>query len=133
WGRKHEAHVVPPFIGVISHVRLESTHAPPERWDDMRFMLPPPPTPTPTPALTPTPPPPTPTPPAHSDLVVSQTGTAFAGNNERVAYDVTVANRGPDTAAGVQVVDFLPNGATLVSTSPPATLTANGRVATLNL
>jgi uncharacterized repeat protein (TIGR01451 family) len=117
-------------IGDISHVRLESTCGVPERWDDLRFVPPPPPTPTPTPALTPTP---TPTPPARSDLVIGKTGPVLAGNNERVTFEVNVANLGPDTATGVQVVDFLPLGATLTSTSPPATLTANGSVATLNL
>jgi uncharacterized repeat protein (TIGR01451 family) len=115
-------------IGDISHVRLESRCPVPESWDDMRFVPPPTPTPTPTPALTPTP---TPTPPLHSDLVVSQTGPPLAGNNQRVTYEVNVANLGPDAATGVQVVDFLP--APLANSSPPATLTANGEVATFNL
>ncbi|MEK6279913.1 MAG: thrombospondin type 3 repeat-containing protein [Acidobacteriota bacterium] len=105
-------------IGAISHVRLESTCTP-ERWDDMRFVpsAPPPPSPTPT--------------PRQSDLVARKIGPVFAGNNERITFEVTVANSGPDAATGVQVVDFLPNNATFVSTSPPATI--NGGVATINL
>jgi uncharacterized repeat protein (TIGR01451 family) len=108
-------------IGDISHVRLESLCPVPESWDDMRF-VPPPTTPTPTP-----------TPPARADLVIRKTGPALAGNNERVTHEVEVSNLGPDAATGVQVVDFLPLGATLVNTSPPATLIANGSVATFNL
>ncbi|MEO8436294.1 MAG: thrombospondin type 3 repeat-containing protein [Pyrinomonadaceae bacterium] len=109
-------------IGAISRVRLESGCGFPERWDDMRFVpsAPPPPSPTPTP-----------TPPARSDLVARKTGPVFAGNNERVTFDVTVANRGPDAATGAQVVDFLPGNATLANTLPIATL--NGRVATINI
>jgi uncharacterized repeat protein (TIGR01451 family) len=111
-------------IGDISHVRLESTCGPSERWDDMRFVLPPAPPATPTP---------TPTPAPHSDLVANKTGPAFVGNNEHVAFDVTVANHGPDAATGVQVVDFLPPNVTFTGSFPAATLTTGGGVATINL
>jgi uncharacterized repeat protein (TIGR01451 family) len=111
-------------IGPISHVRLESTRTPSERWDDMRFVPPPPPPATPTP---------TPTPALHSNLVANKTGPAFVGNNQHVAFDVTVANRGPDAATGVQVVDFLPHNVTFTGSFPTATLTTGGGVATINL
>jgi len=108
-------------IGEISRVRLESTCLQVERWDDMRFVpaSPPPPSPTPTPVV------------RYSDIVATQTGSGFATNNQHVAHDVIVTNLGPDPAEVVRVIDFLPHGLTLTSTSPAATIVGNA--ATMNL
>ncbi len=56
---------------------------------------------------------------AATDVAVTKTassGTAFEGDTVR--FTITAANRGEIAAAGVRVTDELPNGLTLVSTTP---------------
>ncbi len=108
-------------IGDIFLVTLESQCGPAESWDDMLFVPapPPPPSPTPTPTV------------RYADLVATQTGSGLASNNQHGAFDVDVANLGPDAATDLRVLDFLPNGMTLTGISPAGTV--NGNVATINL
>ncbi len=108
-------------IGDIFLVTLESQCGPAESWDDMLFVPapPPPPSPTPTPTV------------RYADLVATQTGSGLASNNQHGAFDVDVANLGPDAATDLRVLDFLPNGMTLTGISPAGTV--NGNVATIHL
>lgn len=53
---------------------------------------------------------------ATADLDVQMTGPRFAAVGAEAAYDVTIANRGPDPAAGVELSDATPAGARLVRT-----------------
>jgi uncharacterized repeat protein (TIGR01451 family) len=111
-------------IGVISHVKLESTHTPSERWDDMRFVPTAPPTETPTP---------TPTPPNRADLGLSKIGPSVVQANSFLNYDMTVTNQGPDAATNTQVVDFMPPGLTPLFAGHPFTVDSSGHVATISV
>jgi uncharacterized repeat protein (TIGR01451 family) len=59
--------------------------------------------------------------PCHADIAVTMTGPAFGVVDRDTPYAVTVANRGPSTAAGVTVTDVIPSGARFVRTEGSAT------------
>lgn len=63
---------------------------------------------------------------ATADLDVQMAGPRFAAVGVETAYTVTIANRGPDPAAGVELSDPIPAGARLVradgACTPGATL-----------
>jgi uncharacterized repeat protein (TIGR01451 family) len=71
------------------------------------------------------------------DLGISKAGPPgqVSQTDSPVNYNMVVENLGPDTdtATGAQVVDFLPPGASVVSSDPPAILNAAVNVATINL
>lgn len=59
---------------------------------------------------------PLPPPPPTADLALSLTGTpALLTVNGQLTYTITVENNGPATATGVQVVDSLPPGSTVLA------------------
>ncbi|MCM3874011.1 MAG: hypothetical protein ND895_25260 [Pyrinomonadaceae bacterium] len=109
-------------IGNISSVQLADSDADLSVWDDLRFVpsSAPPPTPTPTPAPLP-----------RADLSVGKTGPNFTHDSATNLYALRVDNRGPDTANGISVVDFLPFGFTFDSSLPAATLNPMGNIATM--
>jgi len=53
---------------------------------------------------------------ATADVSVRMSGPQFASVGIETAYDVTIANRGPDATAGVRLTDPIPSGARLVRT-----------------
>jgi uncharacterized repeat protein (TIGR01451 family) len=55
---------------------------------------------------------------ATADVVVQMAGPQFAAVGVEASYDVTIANRGPDPTAGVELRDPIPAGARLVRTVP---------------
>ncbi len=56
-----------------------------------------------------------------ADVALTKTASADSVTaGDQVAYTLTASNAGPSTAAGVQVVDTLPNGVTYLSSSPSA-------------
>jgi uncharacterized repeat protein (TIGR01451 family) len=55
---------------------------------------------------------------ATADVAVQMAGPHFAAVAVETSYDVTIANRGPDPTAGVELSDPIPAGARLVRTVP---------------
>lgn len=51
---------------------------------------------------------------ATADVSVQMSGPRFASVGIETAYDVTIANRGPDSATGVRLSDAIPGGARFV-------------------
>src|SRR5262245_10948428 len=103
-------------IGDVTSVRLESSCPVAEHWDDMRIVAG-------------TVPPPT----SRANLRLRKEARRGDGTPETNQYSLLVDNHGPDQAAAVQVVDFLPPAHDFVSADPPATLDASGRIATINI
>jgi len=70
----------------------------------------------------------TPPPTNVADLALGKAvnGLPLVTSGSRSDYAIDVLNQGPDTAVGVEVLDFLPPGTTFVSSNPPATLTTSG-------
>ncbi|KPJ94987.1 MAG: hypothetical protein AMJ53_03935 [Gammaproteobacteria bacterium SG8_11] len=77
---------------------------------------------------------PGPQPTDESDLALEKTGPGLATeNNGSLNYLFSIDNLGPDVANGVQLIDFLSPGTSLLSSSPSATISADGRVVTQTL
>lgn len=70
-----------------------------------------------------------------ADLTINKQGPGrfVSQANSPITYDITVTNLGPDTANGVQVVDFLPPTPSFRNSTPPTTLNADGTIATMTL
>jgi uncharacterized repeat protein (TIGR01451 family) len=100
-------------IGDITSVTLNSTCPFPESWDDMRLV------------------PGSVSPPTNrADLSLVKAAPGVSPSS--ITYSLIVDNHGPDTATGVQVIDFLPPFYPFISSSLPATLDAAGTVATIS-
>lgn len=64
----------------------------------------------------------TPPPTDEADLSLSKRALGPYTAGDTTSYEITVANHGPDTAQGVQAIDFLPQLSTLASSSLPTSV-----------
>jgi hypothetical protein len=66
--------------------------------------------------------------PCTADVTLTMSGPAYGVVDRDTPYDVTVANRGPSTAAGVTLTDVVPARARLVRTAGAGTCTPGATV-----